>query len=84
VAGFPVEGQSEYASVVDAIKKASYHWQIPLHGDGKKWWEINQRAKLDKFIYAAFRRGFEVSKKTPTLPNEPDVIKNIKATIGII
>ena len=48
--GFPVEGQSEYASVVDAVQKASVRWQVPMHGDGKNWWEENQRAKLDKFI----------------------------------
>ena len=82
--GFPVAGQPEYESVVDAIQKASTYWQVSVHGDGKKWWEENERAKLDKFIYAAFSRGFEVSRETPTLPNEPDVIKNIRATIGII
>ena len=61
----------------------STHWQIPVHRDGKQWWEENKKAKLDKFIYAAFSHGFEVSRKQPTLPNEPDVIKNIKSTIGI-
>jgi hypothetical protein len=81
--GFPVEGQPEYEGVVDAIQKASNHWQIPKHGDGKQWWEENQKAKLDKFIYAAFAHGFEVSREQPTLPSEPNVIQNIKATIGV-
>ena len=81
--GFPVEGQIEYANTVDAIQKASGHWQIPKHGDGKNWWEENKRAKLDKFIYSAFSHGFEVSGERPTLPKEPDVIRNIKKVIGI-
>jgi len=80
--GFPVEGQPEYANIVDAIQKTSDHWQVPVHCDGKKWWEKNQKAKLDKFIYAAFSHGFEVSGKTTKLPNEPDVIKNIRTTFA--
>ena len=82
--GFPIEGQTEYTSIVDAIQKASGHWQIPKHGDGKDWWEVNKRAKLDKFIYSAFSYGFHVSGKHPILPNEPNVIQNIKKVIGVM
>jgi hypothetical protein len=81
--GFPVEGQPEYANVADAIKKASVYWKIPPHGDGKDWWAENEKAKLDKFIYSAFSHGFEISGEEPMLPAEPNVIKNIKMTIGI-
>jgi len=80
---FPVEGQHEYASMVDAIQKASVCWQIEKHGDGKNWWEENERAKLDKFIYSAFSHGFKVSGESPTLPSEPNVIRNIRQVIGV-
>ncbi|MCL2158033.1 MAG: hypothetical protein FWH48_01350 [Oscillospiraceae bacterium] len=80
--GFPIEGQPEYENIVDAIQKASNHWQIQKHGDGKNWWEENKRAKLDKFIYSAFSHGFEVSNEYPSLPTEPSVIQNIKQVIG--
>jgi hypothetical protein len=80
--GFPKEGQPEYENVVDAIQKASVYWQIPKHGDGKDWWVENKKAKLDKFIYSALSHGFKVSGEKPTLPTEPKVIQNIKATIG--
>lgn len=80
--GFPIEGQAEYNDVVNTIKKASGYWQIPKKGDGKDWWEENDRAKFDKYIYTAFYRGFKVSGQTAVLPSEPDVIRNIKTTIG--
>jgi hypothetical protein len=79
--GFPIEGQPEYDNIVEAIRKASHYWRIPKHKDGKYWWEDNSKAKLDKFIYAAFTRGFKVSEKTPELPKEPEVITSIKSTI---
>jgi hypothetical protein len=79
--GFPIHGQTEYANIVDAIQKASSYWQIPKRGDGKDWWEINQRAKMDKFIYSAFTHGFEVSELSPCLPDEPNVITNIKSVL---
>jgi hypothetical protein len=79
--GFPVEGQTEYVYITDAIKKASSYWRIPKHGDGKEWWEVNEKAKLDKFIYAALMEGFEVSGETPMLLNEPEVVKRIKKII---
>jgi hypothetical protein len=80
--GFPVEGQPEYASIVDAIEKATIRWQIPKLGNDKNWWEENSRAKLDKFIYAAFSQGFKVSGETPRLPAEPDAIRQIRRLIG--
>ena len=81
--GYPMEGQDGYTCLVHIIQEASKYWNIPLHGDGKDWWEINQRAKLDKFIYAAFLHGFKVSDEKPTLPSEPDVIKNIRQVMGV-
>ena len=56
--GFPINGQEEYSYTVDIIHKVSSHWNIPLHGDGKNWWEENERAKMDKFVYSAFSYGF--------------------------
>jgi hypothetical protein len=79
--GFPVEGQAEYSQFVDIIKQSSNSWQISQHRDGKQWWEENQKAKLDKFIYSALSHGFEVSQETPNLPQEPTIIKNIKSII---
>ncbi len=80
--GFPIEGQPEYTSIADVVKKASEYWKIPKHGDGKDWWEINQKAKMDKFIYSAFTYGFKVSDEEPAPPAVPDVIRNIKTVIG--
>ena len=82
--GFPVVGQDMYTDMINIIKAASSHWQIPKKGDGNDWWAENEKAKLDKFIYAAFTQGFKVSRKSSTLPSEPDVIKNIRVAIGLI
>jgi len=80
--GFPVEGQPEYSNFVDIIKKTTDKWQVSEHKDDKKWWEENSKAKLDKFIYHALSHGFYVSRETPGhLPEEPNVIKNIKSII---
>jgi hypothetical protein len=81
--GFPVEGQDEYSQLVSIIQKSSAAWQISKHGDGKDWWVENRKAKFDKFIYSALSRGFEASGETPHLSNEPAVIGNIKAAIGV-
>jgi len=82
--GFPVNGQEDYSSMVNVIQKVSDRWNIPLHGDGKNWWEENKRAKMDKFIYTAFSNGFKVSGESPTLPKEPNVIKNIRQVLECV
>ncbi|MDR1216991.1 MAG: hypothetical protein LBJ99_00200, partial [Oscillospiraceae bacterium] len=69
--------------LVGIIQKSSTEWKIPKHGDGKDWWVENQKAKIDKFIYSALSHGFEVSGEKPHLPNEPAVICNIRAAIGV-
>jgi len=82
--GFPIDSQIEYSNFVDIIKKSTDKWQVSEHGNGKKWWEENWKAKMDKFIYWALLRGFHVSGETPSRPKEPDVIKNIKSIIGVL
>jgi hypothetical protein len=79
--GFPTEPQTEYTSFVNIIKQATAEWKIPNNDDGKPWWEINEKAKFDKFIYAALRQGFKVCGKEPALPDEPDVIRNIRTAM---
>jgi hypothetical protein len=79
--GFPVEGQTEYSQFADIIQKASQAWRVPKHGDGKEWWEENQKAKLDKFVYSALSHGFEAARQTPSLPQEPSVIANLKSVM---
>jgi len=80
--GFPVEKQIVYTTFVNIIKKASTIWKIPNNNDNKPWWEINEKAKMDKFIYAALREGFCVSDKKPVLPKEPNVISNLRKAMA--
>lgn len=49
--GFPTKSQPEYNSFIDIIKQATNKWNIQNNDDGKPWWEINEDAKMDKFIY---------------------------------
>jgi hypothetical protein len=79
--GFPAGHQPEYVSLCGIIKRATTEWEIPDNNDGKPWWEVNETAKMDKFIYAALRQGFRVSGKEPPLPPEPNVISNIRAAM---
>jgi hypothetical protein len=82
--GFPADGQTEYCQLENIIKKASDEWGVPLKGDGKKWWEVNKKSKIDKFIYSALSHGFEVSvdkDKRPRSPKVPKVIECIKEAI---
>jgi len=79
--GFPVEHQPEYPTFNAIIKNATTAWKIPKNEDGKHWWEINEKAKIDKFIYAALRQGFKVCAKAPTLPREPCVISKLRTTM---
>ena len=81
--GFPIEGQPEYASLVEIIKKASNEWKVPKLGNGNDWWEENTKAKMDKFIYHSLKGGFSaVDQKTPDPPQEPNVIRHIKAAMA--
>jgi len=80
--GFPVEPQPEYSSFINIIKQATIPWQIPNKNDGNPWWEVNEKAKMDKFIYAALRRGFKVCFKEPNLPPEPGVITNLRTAMA--
>lgn len=50
--------------------------------DGRCWWEINEKSKMDKFIYVALREGFKVCGKKPALPKEPDIIGNIRIAMS--
>jgi hypothetical protein len=72
--GFPIKSQPEYTSLVGIIKQASEKWNIPNTDDGNPWWSINETAKMDKFIYAALKQGFVVSRRPPCMPSEPDII----------
>ena len=75
--GFPIESQTEYTSLVKIIKDATIKWKIKGEGE-KPWWEENEKARFDKFIYTALRQGFKrVVKIEPKLPEMPDVVKNI-------
>jgi len=79
--GFPVEHQPEYPSFNGIIKHATTAWKIPKNKDGKFWWEVNEKAKIDKFIYTALRQGFKVCAKAPALPREPTVISRLRTAM---
>ncbi|MDR3121150.1 MAG: hypothetical protein LBU58_07460 [Clostridiales bacterium] len=79
--GFPVQPQPEYDSLTGIIKKATDTWKIPNNDDDAPWWEPNEKAKMDKFIYAALKQGFKVSDKEPDMPPEPSVVANIRAAM---
>jgi hypothetical protein len=78
--GFPIEGQPEYETFTDIIKESSRKWCIESQSN-KKWWNNNEKAKIDKFIYSALSHGFHVCRQKLKLPKEPDVIKRIKEAI---
>ena len=69
----------EYDSLKEIVRTTSNRWQVPLENN-KHWLDINPKARLDKFIYTAFSKGFEtcVYDYKVKLPNEPEVITNIK------
>lgn len=81
--GFPVKTQPEYDSFTGIIKKATVEWAVPNNDDGKPWWELNEKAKMDKFIYAALKQGFKVSDKEPDMPPEPSVVASIRAAMSL-
>jgi hypothetical protein len=81
--GFPIKGQDEYKTLVDLIKGTSNHWGMPPMPGGGNWWDENEKAKMDKFIYISLNNGFNACYKNPTISNEPDVIKNIKSVMGL-
>jgi hypothetical protein len=85
--GFPLEGQAEYCQLENINKKASDKWGVPLKGDCKKWWEVNKKSKIDKFIYSTLLHGFEVSvdkgkSKGPRSPQVPKIIECIKEAVN--
>lgn len=82
---FPIESQPEYSQLTDIIKIAGNpgYWNIPKHKDGKDWWEENEKAKLDKFIYAALTEGFKVSDEEPLMPETPPVITAIMTAMSV-
>jgi len=80
--GFLVEGQAEYTSLVEIVKKVSNEWKVPKLGNDKDWWEDNTKAKMDKFIYLALLRGFHAVQQKPAVPEEPVVIQHIKAAMN--
>jgi len=77
--GFPTKGQPEHSCFIDIVKRATKEWNIPNNKDGNPWWTKNETAKMDKFIYAAFREGFITSEKMPVPPiKDPAVINHIR------
>ena len=80
--GIPLEGQTEYTSLVEIIKRVSNEWRVSKLDNDKDWWEDNTKAKMDKFILAfVLQRGFRVSDVRPVEPDEPDTIKRIKVAM---
>jgi hypothetical protein len=75
--GFPIISQPEYDTLADTIKRATTEWKIPDNNDGNPWWKINEKAKIDKFIYSALKNGFKTCAKPPKLPPKPCIIENI-------
>ncbi|MCL2841482.1 MAG: hypothetical protein FWE05_12020 [Defluviitaleaceae bacterium] len=80
--GFPINEQPEYSAFVDIIKKATQSWSIASKSNGRPWYEDNEKAKMDKFMYAALQEGFTVSGKKPIPPQEPEIIKNIRLAMN--
>jgi len=84
--GFPVDGQTAYCCLTSIIKQTSDEWGIPKNSEGKEWWENNEKAKMDKFVYSSLSHGFWLCsrKQKVPLPNKiPDVIKNIKTILSM-
>lgn len=75
-------------TVITIVKKVSDAWKNPTHGDNKKWWEVNQKAKLDKFVYLSLSHGFHVCHVCheeftfPALIKEPEVINGIRTVMN--
>jgi len=76
---------NEYKILEKIVISTSKRWNIPKRKDTKHWLDsINKKAKFDKFIYAAFSKGFEacIYGYKLKLPEEPKVITNIKKAIA--
>lgn len=83
--GFPIKGQDDYAKFVNLIKKTSGHWNIPPKSGGGNWWDENEKAKMDKFVYISLFVGFNACcEQHPKVPSEPPVITNIKSAMKAI
>ncbi|MDR0984359.1 MAG: hypothetical protein LBL93_05050 [Ruminococcus sp.] len=88
--GYP-EGEA-YDNLEKIIKKSSEVWNIPKEENEKNWWEINCRARMDKYIYSALSYGFKISNpkryddniwKIPKPKEEPEVIKTIRKIFDV-
>jgi hypothetical protein len=74
----------DYNGLAVTIKKTSTKWKIKNDDNGKDWYDnINQVARMDKFIYTALYNGFRSVRKDPQVPTEPDVIKHIKEVLDL-
>jgi hypothetical protein len=88
--GCPIE--KDYDNLKTIIIKASEKWNIPKDNNGKCWWEINSKARMDKYIYSALSHGFKISNpkrysesvwKIPEPKEEPEVIKTLKKIFSL-
>jgi hypothetical protein len=77
--GYPVNDE-DYDSFASTIKKATQNWGIEKPKSGDEWWEPkrNGKARMDKFMYTALKKGFEVSDVNTALLREPQIITRIK------
>jgi len=76
---YPVNAK-DYDVFADTIKAASQSWGVTPSDDGCEWWEPsrNGKARMDKFMYTALSKGFEVNKLETRLITEPSIITDIK------
>jgi 5S rRNA maturation endonuclease (ribonuclease M5) len=81
--GYPKYGQPDYAKFENIIKTASKKWDVHKNTDNQEWFDINPRARMDKFIYNALNNGFLALNQETHLLNEPDIIKHIKGVLSL-
>jgi hypothetical protein len=76
---YPIKDE-DYDAFAKTIKEASQSWGVGKSKDGKEWWEPerNGKARIDKFMYAALAKGFEVNDLKTRLITEPQIITDIK------
>ncbi|MCL1874702.1 MAG: hypothetical protein FWF87_00420 [Synergistaceae bacterium] len=83
--GYPAN-EKEWNEFSDVIKSASKSWVAEeKSSDGKEWWDLsrNGKAKMDKFMYAALKIGFEVHRLKIKLIKEPQIIQDIKRAMEL-
>jgi hypothetical protein len=83
--GYPVE-ERDYDRFAETIRSASQSWGVARSGNGKAWWDSsrNGKARMDKFMYAALKEGFEVNNLKIKLIPEPQIIKAIKDVMNLV